>query len=213
MPNIRDRSTAARFWVSAGAGALGALLMGVLGPWWLIPLAYWDAAALVFVGWMWHMLWPMAATQTADHARREDPGRPGRETLLLSASVASLAAVGLVLVRAGHTTGLEKSLLLGTSIVSIVLSWGVTHTVFALRYARLYYERDARAVNFNEDGPPCYTDFAYLALTVGMTSQVSDTNLQTKTMRRTALRHAFLSYAFGTLIIGTTVNLIAGLGN
>ena len=131
--------------------------MGVLGPWWLIPLAYWDATALVFVGWMWQTLWPVAATQTAERARREDPSRAGREALLLCASVVSLVAVGLVLVRAGHTTGLQKGLLLGTSIASIVLSWGVSHTVFTLRYARLYYEPASGAVNFNEDEPPCYT--------------------------------------------------------
>lgn len=202
-----------RLEASAAAGVLGGLLMGLLGPWWLIPLAGWDAAALVFLVWMWHTLWPMDVNETAEHARREDPGRAGREAMLLCASVVSLVAVGLVLVRAGHTTGLERGLLLGTSIVSIVLSWSVTHTVFTLRYARLYYEPETGAVNFNEDEPPCYTDFAYLALTVGMTSQVSDTNLQTKAIRRTALGHALLSYTFGTLIIATTVNLIAGLGN
>ena len=54
-------------------------------------------------------------------------------------------------------------------------------------------------------------DFAYLALTIGMTFQVSDTNLQTKAIRRTALGHALLSYLFGALIIATTLNLIAGL--
>jgi uncharacterized membrane protein len=66
-------------------------------------------------------------------------------------------------------------------------------------------------VDFNAEGAPCYIDFAYLALTIGMTFQVSDTNLKTTNIRRTALRHALLSYAFGTLIIATTINLIAGL--
>ena len=31
-------------------------------------------------------------------------------------------------------------------------------------------------INFNEDDPPNYSDFAYLALTIGMTFQVSDTD-------------------------------------
>jgi uncharacterized membrane protein len=92
-----------------------------------------------------------------------------------------------------------------------VLAWGVVHTVYALRYAKLYYDGDAGGVDFNEDDPPCYSDFAYLALTIGMTFQVSDTDLTTRVMRRTALRHAVLSYLFGALIIATTINLIAGL--
>jgi uncharacterized membrane protein len=211
MRRTPDPPPVVRLGVSAAAGVLGGILMGVLGPWWLIPIAFWDASALVFVGWMWHTLWPMSATDTSRRARREDPGRAARDALVLTASIVSLVAVGLVLVRASHTSGLQKGLLLGTCILSIVLSWSVIHTVFSVRYARLYYEGDAGGVDFNEQERPAYTDFAYLSLTIGMTFQVSDTDLQTKPIRRAALGHAMLSYAFGALIIATTVNLIAGL--
>jgi uncharacterized membrane protein len=102
-------------------------------------------------------------------------------------------------------------LLVGLGVASIVLAWSVVHTVFILRYAKLYYEGEPGGVDFNEENPPCYTDFAYLALTIGMTFQVSDTNLKSRDIRRTALRHALLSYVFGALIIATTINLIAGL--
>jgi uncharacterized membrane protein len=78
-------------------------------------------------------------------------------------------------------------------------------------YAKLYYQGEGGGVDFNEEEPPCYSDFAYLVLTIGVTFQVSDTNLKTKEIRRTALRHALLSYVFGALIIATTINLIAGL--
>jgi uncharacterized membrane protein len=44
-----------------------------------------------------------------------------------------------------------------------------------------------------------------------MTFQVSDTNLQAKSIRRTAIRHALLSYAFGTVIVAITINIVAGL--
>jgi uncharacterized membrane protein len=200
-----------RVGVSAAAGALSALVVAVVGPWWLIPLSGWDIGALVFVSWMWHSLWSLDAADTARQARRESPRRAPADALLLGASVASLVAVGLVLVRAGHSSGLTKGLLVGLSVASIILAWSVVHTVYSLRYAKLYYEGAPGGVNFNEEESPCYTDFAYLALTIGMTFQVSDTNLQTKDIRRTALRHALLSYAFGTLIIATTINLIAGL--
>ncbi len=200
-----------RVGVSAAAGALSALVVAVLGPWWLIPLSGWDMAALVFVIWMWRSLWSLDAAGTAKQATRENPRRAAADSLLLSASIASLIAVGLVLVRAGHSSGLTKGLLIGLGVASIILAWSVVHTVFILRYAKLYYEGTPGGVDFNEEEPPCYIDFAYLALTIGMTFQVSDTNLKTKDIRRTALRHALLSYAFGALIIATTINLIAGL--
>jgi uncharacterized membrane protein len=197
--------------VSLAAGLLSASVVAIVGPWWLIPLSGWDLAALIFVGWMWRSLWPLDAADTAKQARRENPHRVPADALLLSASVASLIAVGLALVRAGHSNGLDRALLVGLSVASIVLAWSVVHTVYSLRYAKLYYEGTAGGVDFNTEAAPCYTDFAYLALTIGMTFQVSDTNLKTTDIRRTALRHALLSYSFGTLIIATTINLIAGL--
>jgi uncharacterized membrane protein len=81
--------------------------------------------------------------------------------------------------------------------------------LFALAYARLYYAAPRGGVDFNEKDPPDYRDFAYLSFTIGMTFQVSDTALKSKAVRRTALRHALLSYAFGAGIIGATINLIA----
>jgi uncharacterized membrane protein len=207
----RGLSVGARVGVSSAAGALGALVVGIVGPWWLIPLSGWDVGALLFVSWMWRSLWPLNAEETARQARRENPHRVPADGLLLGASVTSLLALGLVLVRAGHSSGLTKGLLIGLGIASVVLAWSVVHTVFTLRYAKLYYEGRPGGVNFNEEESPCYTDFAYLALTIGMTFQVSDTNLQTKKIRRAALGHALLSYLFGALIIATTINLIAGL--
>jgi len=195
----------------AALGALAAVVVALVGPWWLVPLSGWTVAAAGFVGWMLHTVWNLDAKKTAARALRDDPGRALTDTLLLGAASVSLLAVGLVLVRASHLAGAEKLLLVGLSGVSVVLAWGLVHTVHGLRYARLYYEGAAGGVNFNEHEAPCYIDFAYLALTIGMTFQVSDTNLTTKTIRRTALRHAMLSYMFGAVIIAITLNLIAGL--
>jgi uncharacterized membrane protein len=198
--------------VCAIAGALGALVVAVVGPWWLAPLAAWDIASAALLGWTWRLLWPLGTAQTASHARRESPGRANTDLFLLAGSIISLLAVGLVLVRASHETGLAKGLLVALGVASIVLAWSVVHTVYTLRYAKLYYQGTPAGVDFNEETLPDYADFAYLALTIGMTFQVSDTNLTSKAMRRLALRHALLSYMFGALIIATTINLIAGLG-
>ncbi len=98
---------------------------------------------------------------------------------------------------------------LGTG--SVLLSWCLIHTVFAARYARLYYTGSYGGIDFPGDKHPDYADFGYFAFTVGMTYQVSDTNVTDRKMRRTTLRHALLSYLFGAVIIATTINLVAGL--
>ncbi|HEX3804846.1 MAG TPA: DUF1345 domain-containing protein [Solirubrobacteraceae bacterium] len=212
-PSPAKPSRATRVALSATAGVGGAAIVAIVGPWWLAPLAAWDVAAALLLGWTWGSLWPLDATRTAKHATQESPSRVNTDLLLIGGSIISLGAVGLVLVRATSEAGLEKGLLVATGVASIVLAWAVVHTVYTLRYAKLYYQGTPEGVDFNEDDSPCYGDFAYLALTIGMTFQVSDTDLTTKAMRRLALRHALLSYMFGALIIATTINLIAGLGS
>jgi uncharacterized membrane protein len=99
----------------------------------------------------------------------------------------------------------------GVVLASVFVSWILVHTVFTLKYARLYYSGRAGGIDFNEPDDPQYTDFAYLSFTIGMTFQVSDTNLESKQIRRTALRHAWLSFPLGAVIIATAINLVAGL--
>jgi uncharacterized membrane protein len=209
----RGASARSRVLVAAAAGAVLAGLAGAFGPWELAPLLGWDTAALTYVVWMWSTVWHLDAERTARQAVAEDPGRAATDVLLLTASVASLVAVGLVIVRAGNSSGAAESLQAGLSLASVVLSWAVVHTVFMLRYASLYYSGPDGGVDFNQDAPPRYTDFAYLAFTIGMTFQVSDTELTTTDVRGTALRHALLSYLFGAVILAATINLIAGLAN
>ncbi len=204
-------SAKTRVALAAGVGALGGVIVGLLGPWWLVPLSVWDCAAIVLLAGIWSSLWPLDPAATAIQAKREDPGRAAADGLLLGASVVSICAVGLVLVRSSQETGLSKGLLVGMCVASVVLAWSVVHTVYTLRYARIYYAGAPGGVDFNEAESPCYSDFLYLALTIGMTFQVSDTDLTSKEIRRAAIRHALLSYMFGALIIACTINLIAGL--
>jgi len=209
--NRDEASARARVGVSFASGVCVAVATLLVAGGRLAPVAGWDVAAIVYLGWMWGSVWRLDAHQTERHAVSEDPGQVVADVMLLSASVISLAAVVVVLIDAGKSSGLAKDLLVGLGIVSVVLAWSIVHTVFTLRYARLYYGRPKGGIDFNQDDPPRYSDFAYLAFTVGMTFQVSDTNLETRQIRATALRQGLLSYLFGAVIIGATINLIAGL--
>jgi len=104
------------------------------------------------------------------------------------------------------------------ALVTVVLSWAVLNTLYTLRYADHHYRLDDGAgVQFGDDAapadPPDYRDFAYLAFTVGMCYQVSDQTVRTKQLRRVVLVHSIVSYAFGVVIIASTINVLAGFIN
>jgi uncharacterized membrane protein len=198
--------------MSAAAGVATGALAAIVIPWPLAPLVAWDVAALVYVCWIWSAVWRFDAARTAGHAMREDPTRAAADVLLLAASVASLVAVAYVIVRAGSGAGFAAGVQVGFGVASVVVSWSVIHTVYALRYALLYYTAPEGGANFHQEEPPRFSDFAYLAFTVGMTFQVSDTELNNPSFRSAVLRHSLLSYLFGTVIVALTINLVAGLG-
>jgi uncharacterized membrane protein len=171
----------------------------------------WDLAAVIYLVMVWVAVYRMNAEVTARMAGREDPSSPVAELVVVAASIAALVAVGFALVRAGQTTGSTKALLIGLGAVSVVVSWLVVHTVYMLRYARNYYTEPAGGIGFNEEDLPAYLDFAYFSFTIGMTFQVSDTNITRKVIRRLALHHALLSYLFGAVILATAINVFASL--
>ncbi len=175
------------------------------------PLIGWDILAFVYGGWVWWTVWRLDAAAAEEDATREDPSRDLADLLLLGAAVASLIAVGVVLFGAGGASGNGKYLQAGLALFSVFVSWTLVHTVFTLKYARLYYSGTPGGIDFNGTGAPDYPDFAYLAFTIGMTFQVSDTDIQSKRIRRTALRHAWLSFPLVAVIIATSINLVSGL--
>jgi uncharacterized membrane protein len=201
-----------RLIVSAVAGIVIAAVLLISGAAKYAPLVAWDISALIYVCWVWFTIWKMDAPQTKEHANAESPGRALADTLLILASVVSLVAVGFMITQASNSEGIEKAIQIALGLFSVIVSWAVVHTNYTLKYATLYYCQPEGGVSFNNKKPPKYTDFAYVAFTVGLTFQVSDTDLQTDGFRRTVLKHALLSYLFGAVVIATTINTIANLG-
>ncbi len=195
--------------------ALGGIVTGVAtglaGFWSYAAITGWAAACIAYLAWVWAIIGRLDSTATAAHATREDPSRGTSDGLIVLASIASLFALAFVLSQAHHAPGTAKKLLAGLAVISVVLSWLLVHTLYTLRYAREYYSREAGGIDFNQDAPPCYADFAYVSFTLGMTFQVSDTSIRDSALRVVVLRHGLLSYLFGSVILAATVNLIAGL--
>lgn len=198
---------------AAAIGLLVTLMLLRLVTWGLAVVLGWDAAALAFLMIVWPIIVRADGQHTQQLAMREDETSGSARVLLVGASAASLLGAGYALSLAGGDSGARRLLLIGVAVLTVVLSWTVVNTVYTLRYADLDYRSRAAGIAFGEDGQerPTYRDFAYVAFTIGMTYQVSDTTLRNRRIRRTVLAHALLSYLFGVVIVGGSVNLIAGL--
>jgi uncharacterized membrane protein len=197
--------------------SIGLLVVVVLAwflPWGMAVVGGWDAAALTFLASIWPIILRADAAHAAQLATREDETRGTAAVLLLAASVASLLGVGLALHLAGRESGPLQVLLIGFAVLTVVVSWTVVNTVYTLRYADLHFRSRDGGIAFgdpDEQEQPTYRDFAYVAFTIGMCYQVSDTTVGDRRIRGTVLSHAFLSYVFGVVIVAGSVNLIAGL--
>ncbi len=200
--------------VVASTGLIVALVLLWFVTWGLAVVLGWDAAAFAFLLTVWPIIVWADGARTQQLATREDETSGSARVLLVGASAASLLGVGYALILAGRDNGAPRVLLIGVAVLTVVLSWTVVNTVYTLRYADLDFRSRAAGIAFDEeDGRqrPTYRDFAYVAFTIGMTYQVSDTTLRDRRIRRTVLAHALLSYLFGVVIVGGSVNLIAGL--
>jgi uncharacterized membrane protein len=197
-------------WALLG-GAVAGAVASLFTPISASILLGWDVAVLIYLAWTWGTVQGLDPGVTAQLAKREDPSTPVADLVVIGAGTAMLAAVGFALAKAGEATGGMKAYLVTLGLVSVVLSWAVVHTVFALKYARAYYSEPAGGIAFNEDEPPNYIDFAYYAFTIGMTFQVADTNITSRAVRRTTLHHALLSYLFGAVLLGLVINVVATL--
>jgi len=192
-------------------GVPAGILTGVFAGWGYAPVVGWSAAALTFCLVVWILTKGRDAAETAAMATRDDPSPTVTELLVLIANLMSLVAVAFVLVQASSASGAKQGLLASLAVVSVAASWAVVHTLYMLRYAVLYYSGTVGGIDFNQDELPRFMDFAYVAFTIGMTYQVSDTTLRSSQIRLAALRHGLQSFIFGSLILATTVNLVAGL--
>jgi len=195
-------------------GLIVALALLPFTTWGMALVAGWDAAAVTFLLAIWPIILRADSSRAAQLAAREDETEGTARALLLGVSVASLLGVGYALILAGRHSGPGRVLLIGGAVLTVMLSWTVMNTVFTLRYADLHFRSTPGGIAFgDQDGPqePSYRDFAYVAFTIGMTYQVSDTTLRDPQIRRSVLAHALLSYLFGVVIVAGSVNLISGL--
>jgi uncharacterized membrane protein len=168
-----------------------------------------DAAAIVFLTSTALMF--AGATTAAMRARAsdQDVGRWGVLWISVLLSAVVLVALGVEL-RGDRTGGV---LAVAVAAVSIVLSWLFMNIMFAVHYAHGYYGNygvEHRGLDFPGKDDPDYWDFAYFALVIGMTFQVSDVQITSRHLRRVALLQSVIAFFLNVFIIGISVNIVAG---
>ncbi len=200
-----------RLAICIGAGAVAFVPVLFLTKWQIAVLVGWDVTALVFVTMVWLSTRHDDSAATKEQATAADDSRVAADAVLIGASLASLVGVVFALLEAAASTGAAHTVIAAVAVLSVILSWASVHAVYTLRYAHLFYS-EGGGIDFHAGAyAPTYGDFLYVALTVGMTFQVSDTDLTSMHIRRAAIRHALLSYVFGVVVVAITINVVASL--
>jgi uncharacterized membrane protein len=213
---IDPRQALARVALAAGTGIATWLLASPRVPAIVAGIAGWDVGSLVLLGLSWAVIGPATAASTRARAGSEDPGRTLVYVIVVLTSSVSLLAATLLVRRARDLPPDLAQIVAGLCLGAVALAWTVTHTAFALRYARLYYREDREGVG-GIDLPghpePAYFDFAYFAFTIGMCFQVSDACVTSQQIRRVVLLHAVISFAYNSVILAFVLNLVFGMAS
>ncbi len=202
-----------RLFTSAAIGL--AVFLGLLLVDWRMPtrlLAGWDVCAALYLA----LVLRLAAQSDHSHIRRrarlQDEGQIAMLVLTAIAAFASLGAIFALLGSSGG--GTRQPIELAFATLTIVLSWGFTHTMFALHYAHEYYTENGGkggGMSFpdGESIEPDYWDFLYFAFVIGMCAQVSDVTVSCRPIRRTVFAHSIISFVFNAALLALTVNIAA----
>ncbi len=213
-PGLRHRLAHARAFTRFGAALVASgLTFAVLSHGLSLEeraVAAWDGFAVVALMLTWLTILTLRPAQICTLAQREDPGRVISMVLVVLGAVAALLAVVVLLQESVSMQGAQKVRAIVLALSAVALAWMLIHTVFTLRYAHLFYDvpTGSRPLDFPGDVEmPDYLDFAYFAFVVGMTAQTSDVVIRTSRIRRTALLHGVVSFAFNTAVVALSIGV------
>jgi uncharacterized membrane protein len=185
--------------ILAGARPVTAMLVG------------WDAGLLVFFA----AVTELARTaDTADIRRNAAKQDVGQFVVLSLSAVAALASVVAIYAEVSQTgDGPIANWRLGLGVLTIVVSWFFVHIMFAFHYAHEYYgpgrDQPGGLVFPGEDPEPDYRDFFYFAMTIGMSTEVSDVAITNRRIRRTALAQGIVAFWFNVAVLALLINIAA----
>ena len=180
-------------------------------------LMVWVAFAFTVIVMDWIIIFTSHPMDVRKNAELQDSNRTFIFLFVIASSVMSLGAIIFLLISAKGKTGEGVAFPVILALTSVLVSWWLVHTLFTLRYAHLYYEpenanKTVGGLEFpGDEKNPDYLDFVYFSFVIGMTFQVSDVEISSRRIRRLALFHALIAFAFNTAIVALSINIISGL--
>ncbi len=182
-------------------------------------VAAWDAFAVLILALDWLTILMTPQRKIRELAQQQDLSRLLVFVFVVVAACAALFAVGFLISVHKNQAGGHFTVHLLLTLLAVISSWMLVHTVFGLRYAHAFYgdsdepggHPHAGGLIFPGDRPPQYFDFAYFSFVVGMTCQVSDVQITSRRMRRLTLAHSILSFGFNTIILALLINTVSSL--
>jgi uncharacterized membrane protein len=177
-------------------------------------VAAWDLLVLLFLLGTALAMRDSRPERMRRRAGRQDEKRWVMLALTITASALSFVAITFLLHKDDAESALHMALRVGLAAATVLFSWSLVHTVFALHYNHLFYgddEDNIGGLEFPGQKQPDYWDFLYYSFVIGMTSQVSDVQVSDRAIRRVTLLHGVLSFLFNTAILALTINILASL--
>lgn len=183
----------------------------------LCVILAWSSFSLFMILISWITFFTTSSKQVCIRAKEQDESRAITFLIVLVSVCISLLGT-LFLIQNTDEGVRSQELHIIASLLSVVFSWILLHTIYTLRYAHLYYsaslenpKANPSGLDFPETKEPDYLDFAYLAFVIGMTFQVSDIRVTSPVIRRFVLLHGLIAFVFNTIVVALTINIIAGL--
>jgi uncharacterized membrane protein len=200
-----------RLFMTAAFGVAVIAVLAATTDWKLATklLVGWDVGVAVYLTLVFEM---MARSDVHRIRRRALMQDEGAIAILVFTAGAALASLGAIVAELGTQGGASRTpaqLIIAT--VTIALSWAFIHAMFALHYAHEFYDDDDSegGLTFPGKEEPDYWDFLYFSLVIGMTSQVSDVAVTSKSIRSTVAAHGVVSFFFNVTLLALTVNIAA----
>lgn len=208
-----------RILISVIAGVITFSIAYTQFRWPAIVLITWVSCALTMIAMDWIIIFNAHPREIRKIARLQDSSRALIFLFVIAASFVSLGSILFLLksTKGGSESMVTTHILLGMG--SVIVSWWLVHTLFTMRYAHFYYSPDVDNPNDQREGlefpgdekEPDYLDFVYFSFVIGMTFQVSDVEISSRQIRRLALLHAIISFAFNTAIVALSINVVSSL--
>jgi uncharacterized membrane protein len=184
-----------------------------------VVLLTWSSFALIVIILDWILLLTCHPKEVRKVAKLEDSSRTLIFVFVIAAALVSLVSILFLLRADKHLTQAAITGHVILSMVSVVVSWWLVHTIFTMRYAHLFYstnpddagKKPMGGLQFPGNEEPDYLDFVYFSFVLGTTFQVSDVEISSRRIRRLALVHGLIAFAFNTAILALSINVVSGL--